>query len=181
MASVKELVEMDARRADMVSCRVVRLFQDNTFWRAYDWSAWLLVKFFPSLKITKRQYKNIDDTTVFVGFPITSLQKFTPEGASVQAIDDKTVAVTLPENLFPEDADIAALQEDYKNWKQGVPASDNSKKEYDGEKSVVVEGHPIRLTDIMRKIMKFPIEQKSFIECTNFLIEVKKDLIEIIG
>lgn len=58
------------------------------FYRAYEWSAWLIVvityndevrkqsKDRKPLKLSHKQFANSEDTFCFVGFPIKSMEKF---------------------------------------------------------------------------------------------------------
>lgn len=78
MAKIKDILEIESQRASLEQCRFVNLFQEGTFYRAYEWSAWLCVRYIQQFKTTKRLFKNEDTSLVFVGFPITSLQKFIP-------------------------------------------------------------------------------------------------------
>lgn len=78
MAKIKDVLEIESQRASLEQCRFVNLFQEGTFYRAYEWSAWLCVRYVQEFKTTKRLFKNEDTSLVFVGFPITSLQKFIP-------------------------------------------------------------------------------------------------------
>lgn len=78
MAKIKDVLEIESHRASLEQCRFVNLFQEGTFYRAYEWSAWLCVRYIQQFKTTKRLFKNEDTSLVFVGFPITSLQKFIP-------------------------------------------------------------------------------------------------------
>lgn len=78
MAKIKDVLEIESHRESIEQCRVINLFQEGTFYRAYEWSAWLCVRYVQEFKTTKRLFKNEDTSLVFVGFPITSLQKFIP-------------------------------------------------------------------------------------------------------
>lgn len=180
MAKIKDILEIESQRESIEQCRVINLFQEGTFYRAYEWSAWLCVRYVQEFKPTKRQFKNEGASMVFVGFPVTSLQKFTPEGAEVRVDDDKSVRMVLSETAFPEETEAQLLREAFDNWKQSVPLSESAKKDIEAEKYGKVGGSPVRLTDIMHKVLAYPIEQKSPMECMAFLAEIKKGIAEII-
>jgi hypothetical protein len=40
------------------------------------------------------------DDIVFVGFPLTSLDRYTPQGATVSPSDDKSIVMTLPTDVL---------------------------------------------------------------------------------
>ena len=50
------------------SYRTIYLFPEGTFYRAYEWSAWLCQRYFTELKVTHRLLKGGEDI-IFVGFP----------------------------------------------------------------------------------------------------------------
>ena len=39
MAKLNEILEIELRRHSVDECRVINLFQEGTFYRAYEWSA----------------------------------------------------------------------------------------------------------------------------------------------
>ena len=41
MAQLKEILEKEKERASLEQCAAVHLFREGTFYRAYEWSAWL--------------------------------------------------------------------------------------------------------------------------------------------
>lgn len=81
MAKLADILETEQKRADATQLRIVHLFADGTFYRAYEWSAWLCCRYINSFKATKRNNKSVDKEIVFVGFPKASLTKFVPESA----------------------------------------------------------------------------------------------------
>ncbi|MBQ8461659.1 MAG: hypothetical protein IJ543_04490 [Bacteroidales bacterium] len=52
---------------------MIRLYAEGTFYRAYEWSAWLCVRYIQDFKATKRKFKNEEEPVVFVGFPVTRI------------------------------------------------------------------------------------------------------------
>lgn len=62
---------------------IVHLYQEGSFYRAYEWSAWLCHRFINQFKVTHRHFKNIEQSVLFVGFLVTSLPKYVAEGAVV--------------------------------------------------------------------------------------------------
>jgi hypothetical protein len=127
-------------------------------------------------KPTHRLLKNTEDSVVFVGFPMTSLERHTPEGATVAEQEDKTVAVILPETVFGEKVTIEQLQTDFANWKKSVPlvktkeqGTKNQDKNVKSEASV---------EEVLKRILAYPIEQHSPMEAMAFLSEIKQQLSE---
>lgn len=79
---LKEILSIEENRTED-SRGVIHLFQEGSFYRAYDWSAWLCHRFINQFKVTHRHFKNIEQAVLFVGFPVTSLSKYVAEGAVV--------------------------------------------------------------------------------------------------
>lgn len=147
MAKIKDVLKIESHRESIEQCRVINLFQEGTFYRAYEWSAWLCVRYVQEFKTTKRLFKNED----------TSLQKFIPEGAETTYGDDKSARIMLPDGVF-QGEELEKLHVDYDNWKQSVPFTETSKKEIDAENGQNRAMKPARLTDILHEVLAYPIE-----------------------
>ena len=158
---------------------MIHLFYEGNFYRAYEWSAWLCHRYMKEFKPTHRILKNIEDSVVFVGFPVTSLEKYVPSGATLATNDDKSVDVVLPVEMLPVNSDAEVLSFDFVNWKSSVPLTEASKRRVEEEKNGVQQHSPMRLTDVMHWILAYPIEQRSPMECMAFLAEIKQQVAEI--
>ena len=66
MAQLKDILETERLRADMAQCLRINLFKEGTFYRAYEWSAWLCVRYIKQFKPTHRLIKDSDDSIVFL-------------------------------------------------------------------------------------------------------------------
>ena len=179
MAQLKEILEKEAQRATTEQCAAIHLVKEGSFLRAYEWSAWLCVHFFPDLKVTHRALKGGEDI-VFVGFPQTSLERFTPQGAAVVEAADGQIVLVLPSGTFSPQAEVGQLAADFAAWKQSQPLTEASKKRQEAEKAVAERGSHPRLTDVMLRIMAYPLERHSPMECMAFLSEVKQQISEIL-
>lgn len=175
MPQLKDILEKEKERTSPDQCRMLHLFREGTFYRAYEWSAWLLVRCYPDLKVTHRLLKGGEDI-VFVGFPLTSLERYTPREAAVVPVDDKCVDIVLPS----DDADCESMQTGFANWKQAQPLTEASKKKDDERQQVERRNASPRLTDIMLDIMAYPIEQHSPMECMAFLSDMKQRISQIL-
>ena len=172
---LKEVFAKEQSRSEMVDYRTIHLIPEGTFYRAYEWSAWLCHRYVSQFKPTHRLLKNTEDSVVFVGFPMTSLERHTPEGATIAEQEDKTLAVVLPDTLFSETT-IEQLQTDFANWKKSVPlvktkeqGTKNQDKNVKSEASV---------EEVLKRILAYPIEQHSPMEAMAFLSEIKQQLSE---
>lgn len=72
MSQLKEILEREKDRSSLEQCGKIHLFREGTFYRAYEWSAWLCLRYYTELKVTHRLLKGGEDI-VFVGFPLRAL------------------------------------------------------------------------------------------------------------
>ena len=179
MSQLKDILEKEKERNTLEQCSLVYLFREGTFYRAYEWSAWLCLRYFTELKVTHRLLKGGEDI-IFVGFPLTSLDRYTPQGAAVLSMGDKSIMMTLPADEFAPDADSDSLRTDFEHWKQCQPFTEVSKKKMEEEKVRAERNAHPRLTDVMLRILAYPIEQHSPMECMVFLSDIKQQISEII-
>ena len=183
MAQLKDILEIEWKRIPQGPHNIIYLFPEGTFYRAYEWSAWLCCRYMNQFKATRREQKTEwkDDTTaVFIGFPITSLAKYLPEDAQVTANDDKSVAITLQPAVLPETGDAESLAEDFRHWKNSVPMAQPKRTSLRDELKGGVEMQPHHLSEVMLRVLSFPIEQKTPMECMAFIAEVKQQLASLL-
>lgn len=179
MSQLKEILGKERERDTLGQCAVIHLFREGTFYRAYEWSAWLCTRFFTELKVTHRLLKGGEDI-VFVGFPFTSIDRYTPEGAKVSTSDDESVDVLLPDVVFLPDTQTNTLATSFTDWKQCQPLSEASKKKVTEVRQLAERNAHPRLTDVMLSILSYPIEQHSPMECMAFLSDIKCQISAII-
>ena len=83
MATIKEIMEIEGARETAEDWRRIHLFQEGSFYRAYEVSAWLCHTYVSQFKVTHRHVKGVEQSICFIGFPLLSLEKRTPEGAQM--------------------------------------------------------------------------------------------------
>lgn len=163
--------------------RDLHLHKEGTFFRAYNWSAWLACRYLHNFKANKREFKGIDEAVAYIGFPDTSLTKWLPEGAEQRVEDEKHLVLTLPEVMVNDPPE--AMAATYAEWKEAIPLVENNP----GQRKRDVRGtgaddipfdSPATLTTIMQRILAFPIESKSPLESMTFLADVKRQLAALI-
>ena len=172
---LKEVFAKEQSRKEKVDYRTIYLIPEGTFYRAYEWSAWLCHRYVSQFKPTHRLLKNTEDSVVFVGFPMTSLERHIPEGATLAEQEDKTIALILAETVFGETT-TEQLQTDFANWKKSIPlvkSKEQGTKNQD--KNVQVD---VSVEGIMKRILAYSIEQHSPMEAMAFLSEIKQQLSE---
>lgn len=156
----------------MEDWRKIYLFQEDSFYRAYEVSAWLFHQYISQFKITHRHVKGIDQTIVFVGFPVSSLEKRKPENAVVENIAEKHLVIDL--KISGETQAVERLNNDFAVWKSLQPVTeskdiaDNGKSEAAGKKCEPKK-LGVSLFGVAQQVIAYPIETHSPIECMLFL------------
>jgi hypothetical protein len=183
MSVTKELIEHERQQVQAGHACDVHLHKEGTFLRAYDWSAWLCCRLLHDFKVNKRQFKGIDAPVAYIGFPETSLEKWLPEGAVQRVEGEKHLVISLPEVMVSETPEVMSAA--YKEWKESVPLTESNpglRKKSVGKSSDYDEAdeNPSTLTAIMQRVLSFPIESKSPLECMMFLADVKCRLASMI-
>ena len=55
---------------------VIHLHREGSFYRAYEWSAYLSCRYLHEFKVNKRAFNGIEKPVAYIGFPETSIFKF---------------------------------------------------------------------------------------------------------
>ena len=113
MAKLAEILEAEKERKSAEQERTIQLWPDGKFYRAYEWSAWLCVRYVHQFKVTRRAIKKLDADMLFVGFPQSSLDKFCIEGTHVEPLVDGRVNLILPGELVKPDNSEESLETEF--------------------------------------------------------------------
>ena len=137
MAKIKDVLQIERNRQPATEWNKIHLFKMGDFWRAYEWSAWLIsvisyndkvrmaTKDRKPLKLTRKQLSKSEDTFCFVGFPIKSIGKFIPVRTDFQSNDDKHLICTidLPKPTDSTEVTYERLNEAVAEWKNAINIS----------------------------------------------------------
>ena len=99
---INEILKTEQQRQVNDYWRVVNLYQEGSFYRAYECSAWLYCVCIKEFKVTHRTMKGIDKSVAFIGFPVSSLSKWMPENVIVRQVADKHLTLVLPDSMQTE-------------------------------------------------------------------------------
>lgn len=188
MAKLEEIIRTEKSRSDSRTFSQIHLFKEGAFLRAYEQSAWLMSRY-AAADLQPKKHKTrqtTDGTFVFVGFPLTSLDKYRPERSQDIPFDESHFILDLPVGTFPQELTKELFDSDFERWKNEIAVTDNKNGKTDKiipEAQGDTEGQsalPLRLTDIMQEILAYPLEGKSPIETMLFVSELKKKLSAII-
>lgn len=131
--------------------------------------------------MNKRAFNGIEKPVAYIGFPETSLDKWMPEGAELVKIDEKHMAVRLPDVMLQNDSP-DVLDAAFLAWKDAIPLNESKgeKKKKEQPLHSDDDGKHLTLTGIMQRVLAYPIESKSPLESMLFLADIKRQLAELI-
>ena len=95
MSLKRELIDHEASMKQGGERGVIHLHCEDSFYRAYEWSAYLSCRYLHEFKVNKRAFNGIEQPVVYIGFPETSLDKWMPEGAELKEIEEKHLTIRL--------------------------------------------------------------------------------------
>lgn len=181
MAGIKDILEIEQDRKDPKDWQIINLFQEGSFYRAYEVSAWLCHTYIYQFKVTHRHVNGIEQSIAFVGFPVTSLEKRTPQGASIVPKTEKHIMLM----LSPSEQKITVdeMKNEFAVWKSRQPVAEAKEKpDADIKKNTAIGNREDKLTlfSIAQGILSYPIENHSPIDCMLFLSNVKKNIAQLI-
>ena len=197
MASLTEVFAIESDRATSDKWNKIHLFKMGDFWRAYEWSAWLIsvityndaarqaTKDRKPLHVTRMERSDIDGTYCFVGFPVRSLEKYIPTRENFESIDDKHVVVTI---TLPQPTDGSELNEELlvtaiNQWREGIELKkkkDKADKAADDATGAMAENHRPTGGGILSQIMAYPLSERTAIENIQFIQSLKQQLATIL-
>lgn len=98
MSQIIQILQTEQERSDE-NRNVIHLYQEGTFYRTYNWSAWLCHRYIHQFKVTHKNLKGIEDSVLFIGFPLTSLEKYFGNCEILEAAE-KSKDILLPSIHF---------------------------------------------------------------------------------
>jgi len=176
MAELKNILSLEGARKSISDMRTMHVWHEGGFYRLYEVSAWLFQRFIKdSYKISNRRPKNQKDTICLVGFPVGSFEKLLSEpqckGFTVSQAGEDRIDVTVTAELIPDDYEPDLVMQDFAAWKGRLEVDEPVKDRKTGA-SVTTPGGP-GVGGILQRILAFPVERKSPIECQAFLSEIR--------
>lgn len=185
-------LEFEKLREDAESWNKIFLHKDGKFFRAYEWSAWLIKTLVCSEAFQKERgdvkilaanrYVTKKGEYVSVGFPLESLSKYMPnyEDVDFETIEDyATFTVEIPNE---EDVTYEALQAAFMEWKQSLPEKDTrgGQKASRSTARVDSEGSRVGMFQILSQVMSYPLESKTPSDNAEFIASLKRQLASLL-
>ena len=194
MTELKDIFALEAEREMPESWNKIHLYKVGDFWRAYEWSAWLVAvityndevrmqtKDRKPLHVTRMRRTDVEGATYCsAGFPIRSLGKFIPQRENFESKEDFHAVVTI---TLPQPSDGSAITHDrlaeaVERWKETIdikqPTSRRKKATPDAQYSEARAG-----VGLLSKIMAYPLEERTAMENIQFIRYLKDQVIAIL-
>jgi len=181
-------LEFEKLREDAESWNKIFLHKDGKFFRAYEWSAWLIKTLVCSEAFQKERgdvkilaanrYVTKKGEYVSVGFPLESLSKYMPnyEDVDFETIEDyATFTVEMPDE---KEVTYEALQAAFMEWKQSLSEKDTrgGQKVSRSTARVDSEGSRVGMFQILSQVMSYPLESKTPSDNAEFIALLKRQL-----
>ena len=200
---MQAIVDADAQRTTVEDWQRIHLCRENGFFRAYNRSCWLQHLLFPSMKMQHRVLPGCPDAIVYVGFPVSSLDRYTLKDVALDTKEDGSIDVLWPENAQLPENEPEKLESEFFKWKEAIPIKEPlrqkkqsaakpegkaqnfaTKQADDGDvfenqffpnhKQQKTRTERVSLSGIAQEVLAFSIESHSPIECMLFLQKIKE-------
>ena len=176
-------IERDKNFGDII------LFKEGSWWRAYEESAYMCRNFSKDLKEndrlkpTHRKYKDINDSCIFIGFPINSISKYLPGVEDRMIYSDDMNVLTI--NVTDYVNDISNFKEEYEKWKNYIPLKIKEKTpslntNNTNQLNKSNDDRYMKIIMLVQELISYPIENKTMIENILFLSDIKQKFLKII-
>lgn len=128
----EQIVQLEHNRVNNLN--MIYLIRDNNNWyRAYEWSAYLL-EFYPKslsdkpLKATKKHFNGINQDLVWVSLQPQSFDKYMPEAQYNKEASDDLIPVIIDLSLYNE-INLLNYSEVLNKWKENIEIKPSESKQ----------------------------------------------------
>ena len=198
------IADIEADRNTDEKCRIIHIYAEGKFCRAYEWSAWLLSTGGPGMK-TSLQSKKGSGKLIAVGFPINSeasWKKYMPAGAMrAKSADGSHDVLVLPKGAFGS-ATPQSLAANFAQWRaereaeiQAVSDKEAAEKNMARQKVAdsapqqpavsaaarPAKSEPATMAGLLRELNDLDVDSLSPRQCQAFLWSIKSKLNVLIG
>lgn len=183
--NIAEIIKLENDRTTPDMYGHIHFIKEGNFYRAHDWSAWLMI----THPLTENQAKltiiakKMKDGYIdaWVGFPLTSIEKFIPNDGSVvfAPINDTLIDVM----ITPTDDIITSTPEDVRKkvdeWKASLPLNEGKSQKRESREISEAQPRITRITDVITRVISLPLENMSPVDAYDFLRQLRKDIAAI--
>ena len=179
-------IEYDRLRKEPDSWNKVILHREGKFYRAYEWSAWLIKtvvcteefqkKRGDAKPLTCHRQKNKSGEFAMLGFPVESISKFIPTHKDISPLPDSPddICIEIDINLNGDET-YDQLQHRFESWRGTLPepASKNNKANNDAPRKTGA-------FQIIADLIAYPLERKTSDENIEFISSLKQKAAELL-
>ena len=184
--SLKDKLAIDAKRETTEERLTVHLFREGKFFRAFNYSAWLLseyvynetyrqsIKATNTISVTRNGSQNEGDYIV-CGFPIHSIDKYRG-GLDYQVLDEEQAVIKMPE--FAVELEGEDYQKGYEAFAESIvkkPKKTDEQRQF-GKSDAEGNVRSLGMIDIIRKVNNYVIAEHTPMEVMMFVDEVQRDI-----
>lgn len=144
----------------------VHLFKEGTFWKAYEGSAYLFIKFVRAYKPIRKTVKCVKSSVVSIGFPGNALESVLEDVNLISQTEDYCV-VSCTEDIYSEN--------DFLLWKDTIEEQTGAVGKQTHKCAPVVEENSLH-SELIGRIRNFRIESNTPMGCMLFLLQIQQDL-----
>lgn len=140
------------------------LYREGLFWKAYEKSAYAFVKQINPYSASKKFIRVVGDNITSIGFPASVIDKY-GDRLDIVSSDENQLVITSK----------LILEEDFIEWKTSVALKEA--KPMHSSIPVAIVSPTIcdnRVETVENLIQKFPIENKTPVECILFIVQLKQ-------
>lgn len=174
---IEDIRKIEEARQEPASWNVIHLLKEDKFYRAYDWSAWL-ISVFPIGETSTPVARRLKDgsISVFVGIPCSSLAKFVPKEGTIDfnPIDNDRIDVTIELPAEIGEASFDNLNKQKEEWKASLPIQKPKSQRREEQEYAHQAPRVVRFSDILAEIVALPIEDMSPREAYNVVCDLRK-------
>lgn len=158
MASTADILKKEA----LLEPRIY-LYREGIFWKAYQYSAYRVIRRQANLRLKKKFIKAVSCEVVSLGFPDVTLERIFGKN-EIELIDEKLLCIN--------DSDVN--KQAYEEWFEAVPLMESPDKSLPGLKQLPGSTEEA----VLQKLKEFRVEESTPMACMNFLASLRKELVE---
>ena len=183
-------LEYEKLRQEKENWNKIYLHKDGKFFRAYEWSAWLIKTAVCTEEFQKERgdakmlsanrYVTKKGEYASVGFPLESLSKYMPifDNVDFEAIDDYAeFAVPMRDDVEVKYDDLLAS---FEEWKRSLPEKETKQSERKptdrNVAGIDTQNGRVGMFQILSQVLSYPIESRTPSENADFIALLKRQL-----
>lgn len=183
--TITEIIELENNRKSPDAFGRIHFIREGNFYRAHDISAWLVttMPFSDTIKNVNINARKLRDGYIdcFIGFPLTSLEKYIPNDGSVTfvPIGDTIIDVVISPTDDILASDFDTIRKAVDDWKLTLPLKTDKPERRENREVSEAQPRITRMSDIFGRVLSFPLESKSPMEAYDFLRQLRKDIVAL--